>query len=246
MDDRSGGSPLSDRRPKTNPNLIFLEWNNFPRPSPPPAALPLHSCSSAKFPADLSQRRDAALPAASSPAAGWSRYALRAHLQSLPPTRTPPLCAHRSKNVPGFPSASRLLFRARASPVPALPPRTTSAASVRKRVFPIPSPPAQSARACDLESPPAPLQYPSACPAFRGSRCSAWLSAGAHLLVVAFPPAAPSPARDRMAACPALAQDRAPQSSRSDRQSNYPARQILFLRSPSPRRTAPQCSGSID
>src|SRR5579859_150102 len=246
MDDRSGGTPPSVPRPKTNPNLIFLEWNNFPLPSPPPAVLPLHSCSIADFPADLSQRRDAALPAASIPTDGSSRYALRAHLQSLPPTRTPPLCAHRSKNVPGFPSASRLLFRARASPVPALPPRTTSAASVRKRVFPIPSPPAQSARACDLESPPAPLQYPSACPAFRGNPYSVWLSANVRRATAAFPPAAPSPARDRMAACPALAQDRAPQFARSDRQSNYPARQILFPRSPSPRRTAPQCSGSID
>src|SRR5579859_2980179 len=232
MDDRSGGTPPSVPRPKTNPNLIFLEWNNFPLPSPPPAVLPLRSCSSADFPADLSQRRDAALPAASIPTDDSSRYVLRAHLQSLPPTRTPPLSAHRSKNVPGFPSASRLWFLSRVSPVPALPPRTTSAASVRKRVFPIPSPPAQSARACDPESPPAPLQYPSACPAFRGSRCSAWLSAGAHLLVAAFPLAAPSPARGRTAAAPAPAPCPVLQSSRSDRQSNYPARQILFPRSP--------------
>src|SRR6266568_9050339 len=197
MDDRSGDIPPSGRRQETDPMKDLPAPGNFPR-SPQRLAPPLPARSIACLPRAHSALPDGALPAARIPAAGLSTRVLRVLLQSRPPKYIPLPCVHRRANVPDFPFASRLWSLSRASPIAALPQRTTSAAFARKHVFPLPSPPAQSAYACDRESRSTHLQYLFAFRASRDNPCSASPSANAHSSNESSPQAAPSLSRDRI------------------------------------------------
>src|SRR5438552_17931213 len=245
MDDRSGDIPLSGRRQETDPTKDFPAPGNFPR-APQRLALPRPARSIACFPQARSVLPDGAHPAARIPAAGLSIRVLRVLLQSRLTKRIPPRYAHRQANVPDFPFASRLLSLWRASPIAALPQRTTSMASARKHVFPIPLPPTQSARACDPGSRSTLPQCLFVFPAFRDSPCSVSLWADGHPSIAAFRRAVLSPAHDRSVgpACPPAALHRALQCANANLLYRCPTAQSLFRRSPSPRRTAPQCSGS--
>src|SRR5882724_7025783 len=244
MDDRLGDTPPSGRRQETDPMKDFPAPGNFPR-SPQRLAPPFPARSIACLPRAHSALPDGALPAARIPAAGLSTRVLRVLLQSRLPTHIPPPYARRRANVPDFPFASRLLSLSRASPIAALPQRTRSMASARRHVFPIPLPPTQSARACDPGLRSTLPQCLFVFPAFPDNPCSVSLWADGHPSIAAFLRAALSPARDRSAgpACPRAALHRALQCANANLLFHCPDAQSLFLRSPSPRRTAPQCSG---